>query len=437
MRFFKYSDVPGEKKETTVEKTVRETKGFSSFFAKIVCIIAAIMVWFYVSGEQSITFEKEFTGVQIKYEMGALTEKGYTVINGKNATVNVTLSGTRRDVNSIKNEDIIARVDLSNVNTSGEYPVDIYVSAPGNTVVKNTYPSELKLYIDKTTKKSFKIEPEAHNISMGDSSLKIRRYDLTVNEVWVTGPAEELDKIAGAKIDLDFYGEKLTSNVIKSNVTIKLVGDDGKVYSNPYVIMDELKTDVEVVVNKYVTVPIKAKYSGKFNIKDSGYSETIEPKELTIRGTPEIIDGISYIETNEINSDEISGAIYDVTTGITLPGGVETEGTAPKTAKVTLERVNGTGKITTDNIIFINSPAGYEVSLADKEITVTFSGNLEDIEKLNGNNVYLIADLSGITKAGEYTGIRLRVVSYGLDVIENGSVKVDGQYTCTLNVAKN
>ena len=436
MRFFKHSDVSTEKKEKAEEKNVVETKGFSSFVAKIVCIIAAIMVWFYVSGEQSITFEREFAGVQIKYEMGALTEKGYTVINGKNATVNVTLSGTRRDVNSIKAEDIVARVDLSKINSSGEYPVDIRISAPGNTVVKNTYPSELKLYIDKTTKKSFKIEPEAHNISMGDSSLKIKKYDLAVNEVWVTGPAEELDKIAGAKIDLDFYGEKLTHSVTKSNVTIKLVGTDGKEYSNPYVLMDESETDVEVVVNKYVTVPIKARYSGKFNVKDSGYSETIEPKEITLRGTPEIIDGISYIETTEINSDEISGAIYDVTTGITLPGGVETEGTAIRTVSVTLERVNGTGSVTTDNIIFINCPDDYECSAAEKEITVKFSGNLDDIEKLNKNNVYLVADLSGITKGGKYTGVRLRVVSYGLDILENGSVKVEGQYTCTLNVTK-
>ena len=436
MRFFKYSEKTNEKKIVSEEKTVIESKRFSSFFAKIVCIIAAIMVWFYVSGEQSITFEKEFTGVQIKYEMGSLIEKGYTLINGKNATVNVTLSGTRRDVNSIKADDIMAKVDLSKITSSGEYPVEIHVSSPGNTVVKNTYPSELKIYVDKTTKKSFKIEPEVHNISMGDSSLKIRKYDLTVSEVWVSGPEEELDKISGAKIDLDFYGEKLTNNVTKSNVTIKLVGTDGKEYSNPYVVMDENETDVEVILNKYITVPIKAKYSGKFNLKDSGYSETIEPKEITIRGTPEIVDGISYIETTEINSDSISGARFDVTTGITLPVGAETEGTFQKTVNITLERVNGTGEITTDNIIFINCPDGYDCTSAQKEITVIFSGNLDDIDKLNRNNVYLIADLSGIKKAGKYDGVRLRVVSYGLDILENGSVKAEGQYTCTVNVTR-
>ena len=86
MRFFKYTDKNEPEKQTqeVKEKSRKEKSGgFGSFWAKIVCIIAAFFVWFYVSGDQSTTYERVFSGVQISsVDMTALESRGYTVING-------------------------------------------------------------------------------------------------------------------------------------------------------------------------------------------------------------------------------------------------------------------------------------------------------------------------------------------------------------------
>ncbi len=431
MRFFKHEE-PKKENRQNKEKTAKETKGFSSFFAKIICVVAAVIVWFYVSGEQSITYEKEFRGVEIKYNMGALNEKGYTIIGGKNTTVDVTVTGTRREVNNIEAEDIVATVDLSKINTSGEYPVEIEVTAPGNTNVKDVYPYELKLYIDTPTKKSFKVDVNAHNVAMSDSTLKIRKYLLSVDEVWVTGPEEEVNKIAGAKVDLDFSGERISDSVSRSGVTIKLYDKEGKTYTNAYVETDETETNVDVIVNKYVTVPVKAKYSGRFSAKDAGYSEKIQPSEISIKGTPETISGITYIETAEIDADVISGERFEKEVSLSYPVGVEADGTVPSNVSVSLERTNGRIAVTTPNILFINDSEMLNYTIKEESVKVIFSGNLGDIERLNQRNVYMIADLGGINREGVHENVRLRPYLFGMDVLETGRVQVEGIYSCTI-----
>ncbi len=436
MRFFKYSGKPeGTENEPKNEKVRRESKGFSSFGAKIVCLVAAIIVWFYVSGEQSVTYEKEFQGVEIKYSMGTLTEKGYSIISGKNATVNVTVTGTRREVNSMSSEDIIARADLSKIKTAGEYPVEIKVTAPGNTNVKTVYPHELNVYIDTPIKKSFRVETDIHNLSMSDSTLKMKKPILSVDEVWVTGPEEEVNKIACAMVDLDFSGDRVSDSITKRGIAIKLVDFEGKEYSNSYVELDRSETDVDIIVNKQITVPVRPKYSGGFSAKNAGYSEETDPSEISIRGVPGVISGIEYIETTEINADEISGTVYGTEVSLSIPSGVETD-VDTDSVSVTLRRTNGKTEVETSNILLINGKKELEFSADAESIGVTFSGNLADIDKLSGENVYLIADLSGISSEGEYKNVKLRPLVFGMDVIENGRVKVEGVYSCTITAKK-
>ncbi len=430
MRFFKYSDKKGKNTEHAENEKKKTSKGFSSFIAKIVCVAAAIIVWFYVSGEQSITYEKKFTGVEIKYDMGTLGEKGYKIVNGKNTTVDVTVTGTRREVSDMSVEDIVARADLSNIGKAGDYSVKIDVSTPGNTNVKDIYPYELKLYIDTPVQKSFVVNVDMHNLAMGDPSLKIRNSILSVNEVWVSGPEEEVNKLSGAKIDLDFSGERLTNSVSRTGIAIKLVDHEGNIYKSPYLTLDEQQTNVDIIVNKYVTVPIKPKYSEGFDADEAGYSEVIEPREISIKGAPEVVSGITYIETAEIDADDIYGEVYEKEVGLSFPVGIEADGTAPKNVMVNLERTNGKRAVTTTNIVLINQNAKLDYKLDTESVTVVFSGNLEDIEMLNDKNVYVIADMGGITREGEYKNVKLRPHVFGMNVLDDGSVRVEGVYSC-------
>ena len=234
-------------------------------------------------------------------------------------------------------------------------------------------------------------------------------------------------------MDLDFSGERIFDSVSRMGVTINLYDKDGKIYTSPYLEMDETETNVDVIVNKHITVPIKAKYSGRFSAKDAGYGEIIEPSEISIKGTPETIGGITYIETAEIDADDITSERFEKEVSLSLPAGVEADGTAPKTVRINLERSNGKRTVTTANIVLINKSDKLEYTVLEEDVSVVFSGNLSDIEKINEKNVYLIADLGNITRNGVYEGVRLRPNLFGLDVLENGRVRVEGVYSCTVN----
>ena len=101
--------------------------------AKIMCLIGAIILWFYVVSSQTIIDEKRFASIPVELISTDVIEDEYgmTVINGYNDTVDVTVSGVKNELNRLSAEDINAYVDLSQINAAGEYTLDVRTSVPG------------------------------------------------------------------------------------------------------------------------------------------------------------------------------------------------------------------------------------------------------------------------------------------------------------------
>lgn len=438
MRFFKYSEKSESSKTLQKSEKSGERAGISSFAAKIACVLIATLIWFYVSGNETTSFDKEFYGVEVEYVgMNLLDEYGLTIISGQSKTVNVTLTGTRRSINNIDSSDISAKLDVSKITSSGEYPMEVNVTPPDGTNVKTTFPGEISLYVDVTSNKTLKVEVDEHNLAISDPNLKIKEYRLSVSNIDIAGPKKDLEKIATAKVDIDFSGEKIANSYTIQNLDIVLVDTDGKEYNNPYVVLSNTETDVQVIVNKYAEVPVKAVYANGFNAKNAGYEENIQPSSVTIKGTPEVVDSIKYVETAEIDFDaEKSKEKYQGAVTLKLPSGIELDFAENDSVKVSLERTNGSKSVTVSNIVTVNCPNGFTAKIKETEITLNFVGNYNDIEKLNEQNICLIADLSACKKDGVYENIKLKVTDLGLGLFESGRVEVEGELSCTAIISK-
>ena len=86
----------------------KNTQRFS-FFAILFSVFVALILWFYVQEAEAPDYKKTFTDVAV--EMQSLSTS-FSVVDGGDNRVDITLVGKRSDLNKIKSSDLMAYLDL-------------------------------------------------------------------------------------------------------------------------------------------------------------------------------------------------------------------------------------------------------------------------------------------------------------------------------------
>ena len=99
---------------------VKESRN-EKLIAKILCVLAAIILWFYVVMTDTTTDEKVFSGISVDIRGRDRIEDtlGLTIISGYDLTVDVTVKGPRADINRLTVDDVKAYIDTKTVDGAG------------------------------------------------------------------------------------------------------------------------------------------------------------------------------------------------------------------------------------------------------------------------------------------------------------------------------
>lgn len=91
----------------------------------ILSLLFAIIFWKYVDDEQGNMITQDFNDIPVEFigETDTLPNRGLMLVEGGNTTVDLKLSGPRTIITSLRREDIHLQVDLTNITSSGTYPV--------------------------------------------------------------------------------------------------------------------------------------------------------------------------------------------------------------------------------------------------------------------------------------------------------------------------
>lgn len=425
MRFFKYSEQETKKDVTVQVKQSNNTRKTGSFLAKIVCVLAAMVVWFYVSAEQSPTYEKEFYNLDVEYtDIVSLEKQGYTIISGSNAKVDVVVTGKRNEVNSIDKSDIIVSANLSGIYTPEKYTLPLKVEVPGNSSAK-AMPGTIVVYVDKAAQKEIPVEPTIKSGGTADLNTEIELVPEFKN-IRITGPEEEIAKISHAAIDIKLDG--FISSSTKYKGQIYLVDNEGEKYSNAYVKCSRSELEIFINVNKYKTVPIQASF-GDDDAEKLGYDVSLSYGSVKVRGNADIVDEIETIYTENIDTTRISGNT-SLVAELIVPPGVELVDSNENVIVTIVPHTANNVEITSSNIVLINLDSNLSAKIGEESKTFLFSASLASASKLSGENIYAIADMSAFNKAGTYD-VKLKVVYPDLD-----DVNLKGDYYCKVILTK-
>lgn len=408
------------------EKTSARSGRVMDFVAKLLCLLAAFVIWFYAMSTDVITLERDFT-VPIKFENeNALFEKtGWSVLSGRNSQIVVTLKGKRNIVNQINESDILAFVDLSEVENPGRQTLDVKISAPTECEVVNTSVSSLSTYVDKKITKNVPVKVEYVDYLVS-SEYQIDDPIVNIDEIAVTGPESELRNVAAAKAELPLGN---ITETINSATALTLVDENGNTIDNPYLSMSTKTVNITVRLYTAKEVPLTVDYKyGYFNNKN--VKVTITPSVITLKGEPSVLKDIESINIATLDEKKyITNSTQNVS--IDIPDGT-TSVNAETSAVISIEHIGtSTKQIVVKNVSFINA-TGLVCELQTENLNVTLRGPYSLLSKIKEEDVSVVADM----KNGSSTGVIVIPVSVEVASEYADSVYEVDNYSVTVNVSK-
>ena len=270
-----------------------------NLWIKIISVLIAIVLWFYIQMIQNPETEYTFRNMNVSFiNSSLLTERNLVIMDQDGFNVDVTVNCPRWFLNELSNEDFVAYVDMSDVRYPGvnELPVKVRMNNE-NIIVMGKNPSTISVNIDEitTVEKPLKVEI-AGKVDNGYYTS----YDFitpSVETVKITGPKSIVANIKNALARVDLNNRK--GNFTTSCKIILINESDNTITDDRVTMLDE-NVDVDVKVYSKKKIPVNV--SG---IPDN-ITYSVIPKNIEIAGEEEYIEKINEIRINNFRLSDTS-----------------------------------------------------------------------------------------------------------------------------------
>ncbi len=367
------------------------------FNIKVISVILAILIWYYVAGVQGPTVVRTF-----RVPVVAINIEPGVVIKSKTDYVNVTAGGPSRLILGLNEQDFTALIDLSG-KTLGEYYIDVDAKSPLTEVtIEKVSPEKARISLEKLTTIvmpiAVKFSGEAEEGFLPGTPI------ISPDKASITGPESVLANIKEVFIQIDLTGIKEETNL---TLPVKIFGKDGEsivdMQVSPISCMVKVSQS-NVTVAKIV--PIVPNFNGTvfkgFGIK----SISVEPAVVSISGDFLSLSGVSFITTDILNIGDIT-KFTEFEPLLIVPEGVNIIGAENCKVKIEVEPI--IEKKFTITVI-VKTDDDLVGTAHPEKIEVIVSGFKEDIDAIEVLTIVAVVDATGIT----YGTYQLPVVVEGI-----------------------
>ena len=287
--------------------------------AKIISLLFAIGMWFYIIQVQSPEVEKTIKNVPVFFSQRVeLESKDLVLINDKEYTVDLKIRGQRKFLTDIDATDISVSADVSKIEQTGTHSINTSVAIPyGNIEVLKQTPSSVTVTVDELVeeKKEIKVAPtgtpkEGYVVGETKASpgtVKIRGAKSIVGAI---------DHVA-ASVDVSNRTED-----VSSVVTLKMISTSDTEIESPYVTCSDETVDVHCEILKKKTVTLEPIFASDVNTKEEWYVlDDNALKSVEISGTLSALEDLESVKT-EVITREMIGKDDKVEVTLVLPSGI-------------------------------------------------------------------------------------------------------------------
>lgn len=378
----------------------KENKFFSfvskfNIIPKLVCIILAFIFWIYVMEIDSPDYEDTFEDISITV-LGTTeleNEKNLSIFSGYDTLVDVTVKGQKSVIAKYSEEDITVTVDVSNIEKSGTYPLELYFDLPAGIDLVESSVSEVNMYIDRRTTTNVSVEPVLKSYKISASEFTLGTVSCDTDIISVTGPESILNEIDKGVVEVNMGDEHLTHS-ITTDGTIVLKNQNGESIESRFIKLSKNTVSVTIPVYGFKDIPLSVSTKYGFYNKDTA-SISVDPKTIKVKGEPAALQNIDVIDITTIDEKKISEST-DLIVDISLPENVYAVDGEPTDATVSINLKNLVKKtfiVDKKNINVINA-GDQKVEILDDSVAITLMCEKSIANKIKSDDIIITVDFT-------------------------------------------
>ncbi|ORT99556.1 YbbR family protein [Anaerovibrio sp. JC8] len=296
--------------------------------AKILAILGAVVLWFFVMNEQNPAVNSTFT-----VPVGIVNEPANHKVTLSTHEVNIEVRAPRASFTSAKAEDFKAYVDLSEA-VDGTNNVKVRTVVPQGFEVVDVSSDVIEVTMEAIIDKVVPVDIQVTGNTGAHSALE--KVTPAKGHVRVSGTRSSVDRVNRI---VGYINLANNTADFANKVKLTPVDSAGNMVESVSLDFSEMTVTVKIMsgVDKKL-VPIKPVYSGKPGYKLIVGDTTTQPDKVEITGKTELLEKINDIATETI---DVSGATEDIVkdVNLVLPDGIISP-SRKVTVKIFFKKVN-------------------------------------------------------------------------------------------------
>jgi len=324
------------------------------------------------------------------------------IVENKNPTVSLRVSGNRTDLNRLSSENISVIVDLAQIYEPGTHEIMYSYYYPGDvsattTPVIERNPGVVTLVVEKRISKNVDVVINYTGKLPGNGEFIYDKENVELDntQIMVTGPQSVIDQITQAVITVDLNDRRES---FSEQLVYTLCDENGAPVDVAMVTTNVESVNLMLKIHMVKEVPLT------YTVIDGGgatadtSSITVEPRSIKISGSRAQVEELKGIELGTI---ELGKILKDtqLTFDIVLPEGVNNE-TGITEAVVDVEFPSlMTKTLAISDIRAENVPEGMKVDMLTQVLEIMLRGPRNTVKDMKPAHVTVSVDFSSVTNS--------------------------------------
>lgn len=366
----------------------------------LLSLLASFALWMYVITVVSPGSEASFT-VQVEVDNeSVLNQKGWMLKPNQNLQVHLNLSGNRSDLIKLTNKNIIVKVDASKI--TGNEPeqtaqLNYTIAYPGNVpnnaisvISRNPDYIELEYiaYAEST------VPVKETYVGTPEGGYAISSAVFSAPELNISGPAELVEKIVVARVEIDQTGLKES---ISKDMPFTYYDKDGKVVSGEFITSEELgsaqQVGVQLVVQPAKEIPVTIELIPGGGATADNCTVQLSYETITVAGDAAALSLLDKLELEPVELSKMTEMTDRFSRKVKLPAGITNLSSTEEIIVIVTMKDLAKKEFTVTDIRAKNT-GDLQAEFPQRELKITVRGPKAQIEKLKAEDVIAYADFT-------------------------------------------
>lgn len=384
----------------------------NNFVRVVLSIVIAFGLWLYVVTAVNPEFEASYYDVPVVFDgLSLLDERELIITDGKDATMNLKLSGNRSDLNKLDKTNITILADLSQIREPGEHKVKCTVSFPSNAGIVEVMekdPQYITVQVSERARKDVPVRLFAEGKVPDGFIADMENAALSHATVTVSGPKEVVDQIEYAAITVDLEGKMDT---IVETYRHTLCGGDGNPVEDVSAVtvnVSDIRMTLRIYQIKEIPVVIQVKDGGGMTSADV----TVIPSHnsILVSGSEAALSNLDklvfVVDLGLLADSQVLDFPIELPENITNESGISVVHVNIRVPEMTTTTVT----VQAENFILRNIPDTMDVAIMTEQLVVRVRGRENKLSEITPDNIVVTINFTDAMPGAAYYTCTIEIV---------------------------